>query len=51
MTDEEYEALINKMEEYAGCKTCESYNNVRCAACVWADAMDCVNDFYRSDYD
>lgn len=42
MTAEEYNALIEKMKTYAGCAACDSYNGVKCRACTWDDAMDCV---------
>lgn len=46
MTKEEYDAIMDKMKKYAGCASCQSYGGVRCRACSWSDAMDCVADFY-----
>lgn len=46
MTKEEYDAIIDRMKTWAGCASCQSYNGVRCRACAWADAMDCVDAFY-----
>ena len=45
MTVEEHDALIDKMKEYAGCASCK---DTKCRACLWDDAMDCIDDFYES---
>ena len=48
MTKEEYDAIMDSMKAWAGCASCQSYNGVRCRACAWSDAMDCVDSFYET---
>ena len=49
MTKEEYDTIIDKIKAVAGCKDCNSYDGVKCRACPFSDAMDCVDDVYNSD--
>lgn len=37
-------AAIEHMKSMAGCATCNNYNEVRCRACSWDDAMSIVDE-------
>ena len=36
--------VTERMKGRAGCEKCENYGGVRCRACTWDDAMDCVDE-------
>ena len=43
------EAAIEHMKSMAGCATCNNYNEVRCRACTWNDAMNIVDELPAVD--
>lgn len=43
------DGLIEYLKKQAGCKDCQNYNGVRCRACIWDDAIDCVDDYADSN--
>ena len=42
-------AAIERMKSMAGCATCDTYNYVRCRACIWDDAMNIVEEMPKVD--
>ena len=36
--------VTERMKGRAGCEKCENYGGVRCRACTWDYAMDCVDE-------
>lgn len=38
------DATLERMKSMAGCATCDNYNNVRCRACIWDDAINIVEE-------
>ena len=42
-------AAIEHMKSMAGCATCNNYNEVRCRACSWDDAMNIVDELPAVD--